>query len=196
VADLRAAQIEQIMGSLREALEADDSARFLPAVEALADEFELTDVAAAALKLAHDAAGGPVVDEQEIPDAAERPRRDRDRPGDRGDDRDRAPRGDRPDRPDRGERGERSKGRADGGDTDQLFINVGRMDKVRPGDLVGAIAGESHLEGRDIGAIQIFEKFSLVEVPAGSADDVIRAMRSTTIRGRKASIRRDRGRND
>jgi ATP-dependent RNA helicase DeaD len=194
VADLRAAQIEQILGSLREALEADDSARFLPAVEALADEFELTDVAAAALKLAHDAAGGPVVDEQEIPDAAERPRRDRDRPGERGD-RGRAPRGrdDRDDRPDRGDRGTR---RAGGGDTDQLFINVGRMDKVRPGDLVGAIAGESHLEGRDIGAIQIFEKFSLVEVPAGSADDVIRAMRSTTIRGRKASIRRDRGRND
>ena len=63
-------------------------------------------------------------------------------------------------------------------------------------DLVGAITGESHLEGRDIGAIQIFEKFSLVEVPAGSADDVISAMRATTIRGRKASIRRDRGRND
>ena len=199
VADLRAAQIEQILGSLREALEADDSARFLPAVEALADEFELTDVAAAALKLAHDAAGGPVVDEQEIPDAAERPRRDR--PSDRGGDRDRPPRGrddrgDRGPRPDRGDRGDRGKGRPGGGDTDQLFINVGRMDKVRPGDLVGAITGESHLEGRDIGAIQIFEKFSLVEVPAGSADDVISAMRATTIRGRKASIRRDRGRND
>ncbi len=196
VADLRAAQIEQILGSLREALEADDSARFLPAVEALADEFELTDVAAAALKLAHDAAGGPVVDEQEIPDAAERPRRDR--PSDRGGDRDRPPRGrdDRGDRSDRGPRPDRGKGRAGGGDTDQLFINVGRMDKVRPGDLVGAITGESHLEGRDIGAIQIFEKFSLVEVPAGSADDVISAMRATTIRGRKASIRRDRGRND
>ena len=202
VADLRAAQIEQILGSLREALEADDSARFLPAVEALADEFELTDVAAAALKLAHDAAGGPVVDEQEIP--AERPRRDRDRPGERGGDRDRPPRGrddrgdrsDRGPRPDRGDRGDRGKGRPGGGDTDQLFINVGRMDKVRPGDLVGAITGESHLEGRDIGAIQIFEKFSLVEVPAGSADDVISAMRATTIRGRKASIRRDRGRND
>ncbi|MBP7629624.1 MAG: DbpA RNA binding domain-containing protein, partial [Acidimicrobiales bacterium] len=170
--------------------------RFLPAVEALADEFELTDVAAAALKLAHDAAGGAVVDEQEIPDAAERPRRDR--PSDRGGDRDRPPRGrdDRGDRSDRGPRPDRGKGRAGGGDTDQLFINVGRMDKVRPGDLVGAITGESHLEGRDIGAIQIFEKFSLVEVPAGSADDVISAMRATTIRGRKASIRRDRGRND
>ena len=199
VADLRAAQNEQILGSLREALEADDSARFLPAVEALAGEFELADVAAAALKLAHDATSGSAVDDQEIPDAADRPRRDRgdrDRP-----DRDRGPRdrdrGPRPDR-DRGDRGGRDRDRSRGGDgdVDKLFINVGKMDSVRPGDLVGAITGESRLQGRDIGAIQIFEKFSLVEVPAGSAEDVIRAMRNTTIRGRKASIRRDRGRND
>jgi len=199
VADLRAAQNEQILGSLREALEADDSARFLPAVEALAGEFELADVAAAALKLAHYATSGSAVDDQEIPDAADRPRRDRcdrDRP-----DRDRGPRdrdrGPRPDR-DRGDRGGRDRDRSRGGDgdVDKLFINVGKMDSVRPGDLVGAITGESRLQGRDIGAIQIFEKFSLVEVPAGSAEDVIRAMRNTTIRGRKASIRRDRGRND
>ncbi|MGB3054143.1 MAG: DEAD/DEAH box helicase [Acidimicrobiales bacterium] len=199
VADLRAAQNEQILGSLREALEADDSARFLPAVEALAGEFELADVAAAALKLAHDATSGSAVDDQEIPDAADRPRRDRgdrDRP-----DRDRGPRdrdrGPRPDR-DRGDRGGRDRDRSRGGDgdVDKLFINVGKMDSVRPGDLVGAITGESRLQGRDIGAIQIFEKFSLVEVPAGSAEDVIRAMRNTTIRGRKATIRRDRGRND
>src|SRR5690606_19105849 len=128
VADLRAAQIEQILGSLREVLEADDSTRYLPAVEALAGEFEVTDIAAAALKLAQDAAGGPVVDEQEIPDATERPRRDndrgrdRDRPG-RGRD-DRGPRGD--DRS--GTRPERGRPRGGGGDTSQLFINVGKMD--------------------------------------------------------------------
>jgi ATP-dependent RNA helicase DeaD len=203
VADLRAAQIEQIMGSLREVLEADDSERFLPAVEALAGEFELTDVAAAALKLAHEATGGPVVDEQEIPDAAERPRRDRDQ----GRDRDRGPRArdDRGDnrsrdsrgRDDRGghDRGDRGSAGRGGGDTAQLFINVGKMDRVRPGDLVGAITGETRLNGRDIGSIQIFEKFSLVEVPRDSVDDVIDGMRGTTIRGRKANIRPDRGRN-
>ena len=192
VADLRAAQNEQILGSLREVLEADDSARFLPAVEALAGEFELADVAAAALKLAHDSTTGAAVDDQEIPDAAERPRRDRERNDrDRGRDQGR----DRGRRDDRG-RDDRGRNRGDGGDVDKLFINVGRMDRVRPGDLVGAITGESQLQGRDIGAIQIFEKFSLVEVPAGSAEDVIQAMRNTTIRGRRASIRRDRGRND
>ena len=197
VADLRAAQIEQILGSLREVLEADDSDRFMPAVEALAGEFELTDVAAAALKLAHEAAGEPAVDEQEIPDASERPRRDRDRDrGPRGRD-DRGPR--RNDNDDRRPR-DRERGRdrrsSGGGDFSQLFINVGKMDRVRPGDLVGAITGETRLHGRDIGAIKIFEKFSLVEVPADSVDDVIRDMRGTTIRGRKANIRPDRGRND
>jgi len=161
-------------------------------VEALAGEFELADVAAAALKLAHDSTTGAAVDDQEIPDAAERPRRDRERNDrDRGRDQGR----DRGRRDDRG-RDDRGRNRGDGGDVDKLFINVGRMDRVRPGDLVGAITGESQLQGRDIGAIQIFEKFSLVEVPAGSAEDVIQAMRNTTIRGRRASIRRDRGRND
>ena len=213
VADLRAAQIEQIMGSLREVLEADDSDRFLPAVDALAGEFELTAVAAAALKLAHEAAGGPTADEQEIPDAAERPRRDRDRdrgPRGRDDRRDRGDRGDRDredrrprrddrgprDRDDRGGRPERGRDRAtrrDDGDLAQIFVNVGKMDRVRPGDLVGAITGETDLQGRDIGAIQIFERFSLVAIPRDAVDDVIDDMRGTTIRGRKVNIRPDRG---
>ena len=195
VADLRAAQVDKILGTLREALEADDSARFIPAVEALADEFELTDIAATALKLAHEASGGTVTDEVEIPDATERPRRDREANRDRGQERPRS-RDDRG-RDDRGreDRSERPRGNR-GGDVEQLFVNVGRMDRVRPGDLVGAITGETQLQGRDIGAIQIFEKFSLVEVPRDSVDDVIDAMGSTTIRGRKVRLRRDRGRND
>jgi ATP-dependent RNA helicase DeaD len=63
---------------------------------------------------------------------------------------------------------------------------------IRPKDLVGAIAGETSVSGRQIGAIQITQRFSLVEVPADKADEVIRALRATTIKGRKASVRPDR----
>ena len=63
---------------------------------------------------------------------------------------------------------------------------------IRPQDLVGAIAGESRLAGRDIGAIEIADRFSLVEVPEGAADEVIRALRRSTIKGRKATVRRER----
>lgn len=58
-------------------------------------------------------------------------------------------------------------------------------------DLVGAIAGESRRSGRDIGAIEIADRFSLVEVPESSADEVIAPLRASTIKGRRATVRRE-----
>ena len=56
---------------------------------------------------------------------------------------------------------------------------------IRPQDLVGAIAGESRLSGRDIGAIEITDKFSLVDIPADAADEVIDALSKTRIKGQQ-----------
>ena len=64
--------------------------------------------------------------------------------------------------------------------------------EIRPQDLVGAIAGESRLSGRQIGAIDIADRFSLVDVPDDAADEVIAALRASTIKGKKATIRRER----
>ncbi|MDP9497207.1 MAG: DbpA RNA binding domain-containing protein, partial [Actinomycetota bacterium] len=74
----------------------------------------------------------------------------------------------------------------------RVFVGAGRAAGVRPQDLVGAITGESGLPGRDIGGIEIMERFSLVEVPESAADDVVQALRGATIKGRKATVRRDR----
>ena len=63
---------------------------------------------------------------------------------------------------------------------------------IRPGDLVGAIANESDLTGKDIGPINVADNFSTVDVPAAAADAVIAAIKQTTIRGKRATIRRDR----
>jgi ATP-dependent RNA helicase DeaD len=63
---------------------------------------------------------------------------------------------------------------------------------MRPADLVGAIANEAKANPRDIGSIQIADRFSLVEVPEAIADSVIRALRNATIRGQKVLVRRDR----
>ena len=63
---------------------------------------------------------------------------------------------------------------------------------MRPADLVGAIANEAKASPRDIGAIQIADRFSLVEVPEAIAESVIRALRNATIRGHKVVVRRDR----
>ncbi len=74
----------------------------------------------------------------------------------------------------------------------RLFVGAGSAAGIRPQDLVGAIAGESRLSGRDIGAIEITERFSLVEVPESAADEVIAALRGSVIKGRKTLIRRER----
>jgi ATP-dependent RNA helicase DeaD len=74
----------------------------------------------------------------------------------------------------------------------RLFIGAGRTSGVRPRDLVGAIAGESSVEGRAIGAIEVSDRFSIVEVPDENAQEVIAALRGSTIKGKKATVRRDR----
>ena len=128
-------------------------------------------------------AGGPADDDEEIPDV--RIPADSGRPARDGDRDSRGPRRDGPgrDRP----------RRSSSGDTTRLYIGLGRTAGVRPGDLVGAITGEAGLSGRDIGAIEIAQRFALVEVPAAAADDVMAALRSATIKGRRFAVRPDRG---
>ncbi len=79
-----------------------------------------------------------------------------------------------------------------GGGITRLFVGAGRAAGMRPGDLVGAITNEAGLRGGDIGAIQIADGFSLVEVPEAAADHVIRALRAATIKGQKVNVRRER----
>ena len=74
----------------------------------------------------------------------------------------------------------------------RLFIGAGRTNGVRPRDLVGAIAGESSVDGRSIGSIEVSDRFSIVEVPDENAQEIIAALRASTIKGKKATVRRDR----
>ena len=74
----------------------------------------------------------------------------------------------------------------------KVFIGAGRQAGVRPQDLVGAIANEAGVAGSLIGAIQITDRFSLVEVPEEVAEQVIRALGKSSIRGKKVQVRRDK----
>ena len=74
----------------------------------------------------------------------------------------------------------------------RLFIGLGRDADLRPGDLVGAITNEAGVPSSSIGSIRINERFSLVEVRPEIAENVIRALRQTTIRGRRVNVRLDR----
>ena len=74
----------------------------------------------------------------------------------------------------------------------RVYVGAGRKAGVRPGDLVGAIANEARVDSSNIGAIEIADRFSLVEVPETMAEQIIDALRSTTIQGKRVPVRRDR----
>jgi ATP-dependent RNA helicase DeaD len=65
----------------------------------------------------------------------------------------------------------------------RLFVDAGREAGVRPGDIVGAIAGESDIPGRVIGAIDVHARFTFVDIPAEYVDRVLERMRNVQIRG-------------
>ena len=70
----------------------------------------------------------------------------------------------------------------------RLMVNIGRKDYVRPGDIVGAIAGEANIPGNTIGSIDIFDKHTYVDVPKDVANRVMDVMEGNTIKGRRVSI--------
>jgi ATP-dependent RNA helicase DeaD len=73
----------------------------------------------------------------------------------------------------------------------RVYVGAGRNVGLRPADLVGAIANEAGVSAREIGAIEIEERFSLVEISDHIADDAIRALRATSLRGQRVTVRKD-----
>ncbi|MDZ7651877.1 MAG: DbpA RNA binding domain-containing protein [Burkholderiaceae bacterium] len=73
----------------------------------------------------------------------------------------------------------------------RVFVGAGRNAGLRPADIVGAIANEAGVSAREIGAIEIEDRFSLVEVSDHLAELAVQALRSTSLRGQKVTVRRD-----
>ena len=170
VADLRAKRLELTRAAIHERLIASDYDDVRVVVEALAQEFDIVDIAAAAVKAAHTAIAGDG-EERELPapspagkprGAAAGPQRRRTHPSD------------------------------DGRPTARIFIGAGRQAGIRPADLVGAITNEAGVTSRELGAIEITDRFSLVEVPEAQVDQIVAAMKRATLRGQRVPVRRDR----
>ncbi len=70
----------------------------------------------------------------------------------------------------------------------RLFINVGRQQLIQPADIVRSIASQAGIPGNAIGLINIYDRFTFVEVPKEVASQVIQAMQESTIKGRVVSI--------
>jgi ATP-dependent RNA helicase DeaD len=166
VHDLRQRRMELTRSALEEILESGGSDGYRGLVESLGTDHDIIDIAAAAVMLADRARDGSAADEEDIPKVAAAPMLTVTR---------------KPARP-----------RTPSADVARIFVGIGRNHGIRPADLVGAIANEARIDSRSIGAIDIADTFSLVEVPSSAADGIIKALRGTTIRGKKVLVRRDR----
>jgi len=187
VADLRTKRLVRTKSAIEEVLAAGDLDLFRAVVASLAEQGDPLEVAAAAIKLVFRMQGGERK-EYDIPTMSSRPP---ERPsmsrGPMGDPRGRA--GGMMPREGQGRpfnapgRGGRTAGMA------KVYIGAGREAGIRPGDLVGAIANEAGLNSNVIGAVEVMDRFSLVEVPEVLAREIIETLSRTRIKGQKVAVR-------
>jgi ATP-dependent RNA helicase DeaD len=184
-ADLRERRRETIRAAIREMLAEGDLEPFRQMVEALAEEHDPMEIAAAAARLASELSQGEAAEgPEEIPQwDPSRPSPSREGRGPRG-------RRDRAEGEGRGDGGARRP--RGGGETTTLYIGIGRRRGVRPADVVGAIIGEANVPASAIGAVEIADQFTLVEVDEQVAERVVSALSGAAIRGRNVSVRRSR----
>ncbi len=187
VADLGRKRLERMQNSVREAIEEDDLDRFMGPAEALAGSADPLKVAAAAMKLIYRVQGGERA-EQDIPAMPMRApemARPLHRPASYQEERHRGP----------ARTGERAASgrtpRREGAEPGMIrvYIGAGREVGIRPADLVGAIANEAKINSKSIGAIEIEERFSIVDVPTAMAMGIIEALSQSRIKGRKVPVR-------
>ncbi|MBN2879297.1 MAG: DEAD/DEAH box helicase [Clostridia bacterium] len=70
----------------------------------------------------------------------------------------------------------------------RFFVNAGKMDRIVPGDILGSIVGETGISGKNVGKVDIYDKFSFVEIAHFEAENVMAKFKNVMIRGRQISI--------
>ncbi|MBO3445796.1 MULTISPECIES: DEAD/DEAH box helicase [Clostridia] len=162
IADVEEKKVNAFFNQVKEVIEAGHLTKQLQWIEGFCadseSDFSTVDVAAALLKLSLGE------EKQEIVEEKPRERR---------------------------ERGDRRERRGTTGAQDgmvRLFINVGRNQRVQAKDIVGSIAGEAGIPGKLVGTIDIYDKYTFVEVPKENAKKVLEKMKDIKIKGNKINI--------
>ncbi len=176
LADVENVKISSFMEKLKEKLKQDTFEKYITKIESLiTDNITSVDVAAALFEMMIEAENDK--QHEDIDLNVNSFERDFSKRG----------RNDRNGRNERTKFGGRRHGAAEEGMT-RLFINVGKNKKVRPGDFVGAIAGETGMNGNMVGSIDIYDKFTFVEVPKQNAQQVIDALNNSNIKGNRVTV--------
>lgn len=178
--------IEDLRTRIRDRLASREDTPELLVLEPLLEEHGAARVAAAVTALLRERPAGPTRPRRTEPEEAGE-REPKAAPG--AEARSRGRRG--PERPRAEEPERRRGGRVESGWT-RLFISAGRRDDVGPGDLVGAITGETSAVGGQIGRIQVRDTYALVDVDPQIADQVMEKLTGARIKGREVVARLDR----
>lgn len=182
--DVNARRREKLVDLMRAVVEDEQSYQaYLGPIEALGDDIDLKQLSAALLHLYAEETGQAALDTSGYDSLANfggkqpRERQQFDRPD----------RGDRPERGERAPRGPRGGTATEAGMT-RLFVNIGHNMRIRPQDFVGAIANEANIPGRSIGAIDIHDAFSFVDVPTADAENVMSVLNNASIKGKSVNV--------
>ena len=170
--DVTAIKAENILREAEETIQNADLSKLINIIEkkVLEDEYTALDLAAALLRMTMGDESEDLIDER-------MPMRSLDDLDSYGDRRGRGGRG-----------GNGGRGGRGGSDMVPLFINIGKSQNIRPGDILGAIAGESGMPGKLVGSIDMYDKYTFVEVPREQADEVMRAMKNAKIKGKSVHM--------
>lgn len=186
--ELNESRLTRFKRSVVEALEEDSIQQFLPVIESIQQETEASpEMLLAALAKIAQGEEPLLLKESDRPDLTAKPQRDN-----RNDRNDRNPRGDRGGR-DRSERGERRTRPPRGGKMEEgkqrYKINVGHSHGVKPGNIVGAIANEANISSKHIGAIEIYDSYSTVDLPDGMPRETKDILQNTRVAGQKLGLK-------
>ena len=183
ITELNETRLSNFKQSISEATKDDSIENLMPIVDMLREEIEASpEVLLAALVKIAQGDEPLLLKESDRPDLHSKPRRDRDfdggnrrdRDGGRGRDaRRKSPRDSR--RPDEGKQ--------------RFRIEVGHVHGVKPGNIVGAIANEANIDSKHIGAIEIYDNFSTVDLPQGMPADTRQTLQGTRVAGQRLALR-------
>jgi len=76
---------------------------------------------------------------------------------------------------------------------ERFRVELGWRDRIKPGNIVGAIANEAGLNGRSIGRIQIFDTHSTVDLPKGMPEEVFQGLRQLRVMNKPLQLSRFQG---
>ncbi len=184
ISQLNETRLSRFKSSVIEAMSDSSIETLIPIVESIQEETEAApEVIMAALAKIAQGDEPLILKEGDRPDLNARPpRNDRNERGDRGD---RNPR-------DRGRGGDKRRDRKSSPPSEGMQryrIEVGHTHGAKPGNIVGAIANEANISSKNIGAIEIYDNFSTVDLPKNMPRSTQDVLQKTRVAGRNLGLR-------